>query len=217
MQKWFLGGIGLLGVLIVAGLVWAVMLPSVNQTSTTGVAEKDLVFSDANDPVTGNPNATTTLRVFGDFQCPACVAAEPGVTHVRKTFGDKIKIVWDDFPLVQVHQNAMSGAIAGRCAEDQGKFWEYHDILYQSQSNWSEVQDPKSLFVTYAHSIGMNADAFSTCYDKRSDTKISADVAEGLKDNVDATPTFFINNKRFVGSMKDADWDAAINTALAGS
>ncbi len=217
MQKWFLGGVALFGILIIGGLVWAVMSPGTNPSSQQVVAEKDLVFSDANDPVTGNPNATTTLRIFGDFQCPACASAESGVSHVRKTFGDRVKIVWDDFPLVQVHQNAMSGAVAARCAEDQGKFWEYHDILYQSQSNWSAVADPKSLFVTYANSIGLNTDAFSACYDKRADAKISADVAEGSKDGVEGTPTFFINNKRFVGGMKDTDWDTQINAALAGS
>ena len=217
MQKWFLGGIALLGILIVGGLVWAVMSPGASTSTTPGTSETGLSFSDVNDPVTGNANSTTTLRIFGDFQCPACAAAEPGVSHVRKTFGDRVKIIWDDFPLTQVHQNAMAGAIAARCADDQGKFWEYHDVLYQSQPNWSTEQNPKSLFVTYAKSIGLNTDAFSACYDKQDQAKIQADMAEGTQNGVQGTPTFFINNKRFVGAMKDEDWDREINSALAGS
>lgn len=214
-QKLFLAGIGLLGALIIGGLVWAIMMPSAPAGKTTAPG----VFSDVNDPVTGSSTSKVVLRVFGDFQCPACATAEPGVTYVRKTYGDRVKIVWNDFPLSEVHPNAMSAAIAARCAEDQGKFWEYHDMLYQAQKAWSVEKDPKDLFVTYAKSIGVNdAAAFAQCYDAQTDRqKIQSDMDEGLSNEVSGTPTFFINNKKYVGGMENAQWDTEIKAAIGGS
>jgi protein-disulfide isomerase len=213
-QKYFLAGIALLGVLVIGGLLWAITLPP----SENGTFENDLRFSDENDPAIGPADAAVTIRIFGDFQCPACGAAEPGVTYARKTYGDTVRFVWDDFPLVSIHLNAMAAANAARCAEDQGKFWEYHDQLYLTQTSWSDTKDPQPAFVTYAKTLGLNEGAFTSCLANQSHlAKIQADLREGTANRVEATPTFFINNKRVVGIMQNADWDREIQAQMPTS
>jgi len=211
-QKFFLIGIIGLGVLIIGGLVWAIMLPSGPTGPKVG---SEVVFSDANDPVLGPATSTVTVRIFGDFQCPACSLAEPGVTYARNTYGDRVRFVWNDFPLSSLHQNAMVSALAARCAEAQGKFWEYHDQLYKEQKVWSAQADPKDLFAKYAGDLGMNVSDFSSCYaSKTYAQKIQDDVAEGTGDGVNSTPTFFINNKMFVGALEPSQWDKEITAEL---
>lgn len=213
-QKYFLLGIALLGALIVGGLVWAVMSPS-SPSGTGGTVESNLRFVDDNDPAIGPADAKVTVRIFGDFQCPACGAAEPGVTYARKTYGDKVRFIWDDFPLVQIHQNAMAAANAARCAEEQGKFWEYHDKLYQVQTAWSNEKAPQEKFLDYAKELGLKEDTFSACLANQTyRNKIQADMSEATANGVDATPTFFINNKRMVGILQNVEWDREIQAQL---
>jgi thiol-disulfide isomerase/thioredoxin len=84
-------------------------------------------------PWTGGKDAMVTIVEFSDFQCPYCRAAEPALKDVRAKYGDKIKLVYMDFPL-GMHQHAMDAAIAGRCAADQDKFWQFHDAMFAHQS-----------------------------------------------------------------------------------
>ncbi len=214
-RKLFLLGVIVLGVLIVGGIMWAI-LAGPGPSDGSGSVESSLQFSDDNDPSIGASTSTAVVRIFGDLQCPACRAAEPGVEYAIKTYGDRVKFIWNDFPLTDVHPNAMAGAQAARCAEEQGKFWEFHDKLYSNQPEWAEHGVPTDSFTKYASELGLRADAFVGCVaTKKYSNKINDDMAEGRSNNVQATPTFFVGQRRFEGGMTNDKWDLAIKTLLA--
>lgn len=211
----FLGGIGLLGVLIVGGLVWAIMAGPSPDNGSGGQIETDLRFRDDNDPARGPGESKVVVRMFGDFQCPACKAAEPGVKHAMSKFGDKVRFVWNDFPLSNIHKNARPAAVAARCAEEQGKFWEYHDVLYDKQSSWSELSAPTASFVEYAKQLSLDEGSFASCVASQTVLrKIQDDESEGMSNRVNSTPTVFIGQKRFVGSLSPEAWDKELTAAL---
>ncbi len=209
----FVIGIIALGVILLGGIVWAVT-SAPSDAGTLAKTDVNASFRDENDPALGPAGSPNVLRIFGDFQCPACKAAEPGLTHVRQNYADRLKIVWDDFPL-NSHPNARPAANAARCAEEQGKFWEMHDALYNAQADWASKPDPTSDFRALAKRVGLNEEAFAACLnDRQYDAKIKADMQEGNSNGVDATPTFFINQRKIVGVLSAADWDRELAAVL---
>jgi protein-disulfide isomerase len=132
------------------------------------------------------------LEEFSDFQCPACQAAQPVVKEVVDTLGDRIKLQFKHYPLVTIHTQAFRAALAAECANDQGKFWEYHDILFDKQPNFSRDD-----LLAYAEQLELKTDSFAACLDARAKTAVvRADVAEGDKRGVNSTPTFFLNGEK---------------------
>lgn len=166
----------------------------------------------AGHPVIGPKDAPVTIVEFGDFQCPFCRAAEGSVKQVLQQYGGKVKLVYMDFPL-SFHSHAMDAARAGRCAEDQGKFWEYHDALFADQSKLS----PPDLKAT-AKKLGLNAKRFDACFDSvKHETGIKADMAQGEKLGVTGTPTFFINGRKLEGAQPPNQFAQVINEELASA
>jgi protein-disulfide isomerase len=218
VKKYFLfGSIGL-GAIIVAGLALAILSGPDSAERPKGTVEKGLVFNDDNDPGFGPGESTFKVRIFSDFQCPACKMAEAAADAARQKYGDRVRFIWNDFPLPSLHRNARPAALAARCAEDQGKFWEYHGKLFGQQEEWSPMPAPASTFQKYAKEIGLDEEVFASCLaDQRFLRKVQDDEAEGERLGVEGTPTFFIGNKRFVGAMEFADWEAEIEEMLAGS
>lgn len=215
-RNYFIFGSILLFALIVGGLVWAILAGP--GTPTTGLEERGLRFSDDNDPAIGPGDAKVIVRIFGDFECPACRAAEEGLKYAMKTYADKVRFVWNDFPLVSIHQQANAGANAARCAEEQGKFWEYHDALYANQTEWTSTSAPTEHFIRYATQLGLKENSFTSCVaSSRYQWKIQDDLKEGNSNAVRATPTFFINNVRLEGVRSTVDWDQAIQLQLANA
>lgn len=212
----FVIGIVALGVLLVGGIIWAVIAAP---SDSGPVSNPNLSFNDANDPTLGPSDAKTVVRIFGDLQCPACQAAEPGVTHIRQAYADSVKIIWDDFPLPPtLHPHAREAANAARCAEEQGKFWEMHDLMYQTQSTWEKSGNVGGDFLTMAGQLGLDQDGFQSCYgEKRFDSKVADDMQEGTANGVDATPTFFVNNTKYVGVMSADQWDAILKPLVANA
>lgn len=207
-KKVFLLGAIVLGALIVVGLVWAV-------ASGPGSGGSSTSFNDDNDPAFGPAEASTTVRVFGDFQCPACRAAEPGFQYAKTTYGDRVRFVWNDFPLQSIHPSALTAANAARCAEAQGKFWEYHDKLYADQPSWDRLPSPEQKFQDYANALGMDTTEFAACLkDRRYQNKVMDDLREGERNGVNSTPTFFIDNQRIVGVLEKDVWDREIQSRL---
>ncbi len=150
--------------------------------------------------VTGNPASKVTVTEFGDFQCPACLAFEPTMRQIRSIYGKTVKIVFKQFPLKQVHPNAMAAAIAAEAAGQQGKFWQFHDLLYDNQNTWAPLADPSSEFIKYAKSLKLNMGKFTKALqDKTLADRINAQEDEGARVGVNSTPTIFINGT-FLGS-----------------
>jgi protein-disulfide isomerase len=148
-------------------------------------------------PAKGSENAEVTIVKFEDFQCPYCKAIQPNFQEVLKRYDGKVRLIHKDLPLDQIHPQARQAAEAARCAEDQGKFWEYHDKLYASSPNVA----PEDLKF-YARDLGLKEDLFDKCLTsgKYKET-IQKDVNEGASLGLTGTPTFFINGREFSGAQ----------------
>jgi protein-disulfide isomerase len=150
----------------------------------------------ANSPSRGPANAPIELIEFADFQCPYCLAAHPTVRRVLETYGDRIKFVFRNFPL-QSHPQARPAAEAAQCANEQGKFWPYHDKLFDDPNKLSEAELKKT-----AADLGLNAAQFNKCVDDHKyQSVVDADFEAGGEAGVSGTPAFFINGRLLSGAQ----------------
>lgn len=153
--------------------------------------------------VRGNPNAAVTLEEFGDFQCPTCGSYHPELKKIEAEFGDKLKLIFRELPLLPMHEHALMAAQAAEAAGVQGKFWEMHDLLYDNQTKWMEQKDLVPVFVDYAKQIGINPDQFMK--DLNGETvaqRIFQDGKRAHSFGLKGTPSFFVNGKE----AKDDQW-----------
>lgn len=151
----------------------------------------------------GEPSAPVLIVEYSDFQCPACKAAESSVAQTLALYGTKVRFVFKDFPLERIHHLAHSAAIAAECAGQKGKFWPYHDLLYANQEAWSQLPDPQAKYLEYAKSLGLQEADFKACLaNPATDSTIKADIEDGNDHWIQATPTFFINGRRYVGGRQ---------------
>lgn len=166
----------------------------------------------------GQANAPVVIMEFADFQCPGCGRFATFSKPLMKDYVDNgtVRFVWYDFPLVQIHKNAMLAARAGRCANEQNQFWAFHDVIFARQTEWSESDEASELFTGYAEQAGADRGAFTTCL--RSD-KYQKEVSEsyqlGNTLGVGGTPTIFVNGKRVENTPGTrADWETLIQAEV---
>ncbi|HKW91449.1 MAG TPA: DsbA family protein [Methylomirabilota bacterium] len=177
----------------------------------TGVAaaEETAAFTVEPSMVRGPAAAPVTIFEWSDYQCPFCKNAQEALARLRAEFPDTLRIVFKDFPL-RMHPLAVPAALAARCAGAQGRYWEYHDILFVAQPDFSREQ-----LVGYARRLGLDVGAFTQCFDGRQFLEaIAADQREGLAAEVQGTPTFFINGQRVVGEPPLDEFRDAVRQAL---
>ena len=153
--------------------------------------------------VRGNAAAPVTLEEFGDFQCPSCGTYEPELKKIEAEFGDKLKVIFRELPLLPMHEHALMAAQAAEAAGLQGKFWEMHDLLYENQSKWVEQKDLVPVFVDYAKQLGLNPDQFMKDLSGETVTqRIFQDGKRAHSLGLKGTPSFFVNGKE----AKDEQW-----------
>jgi len=166
------------------------------------------------DPSLGNPNAPVTIVEFSDFQCPYCArffANTLGALKDKYVKTGKVRFVYRDFPLSSIHSEATGAAEAAACANEQGKFWEYHDKIFQNQQALGAAN-----YKQWAKDLGLNAAAFNQCVDaRRYADEVQKDFNDGRKAGISGTPTFFINGKMVVGALPIEEFEIAIEEALA--
>jgi protein-disulfide isomerase/rhodanese-related sulfurtransferase/uncharacterized membrane protein len=178
--------------------------------SATDVASR-LVRPDSHS--TGNPQASVTLVEFGDLQCPSCAAAEPEMRELRRLYHDRVRFVFRQFPLEQVHVYALKAAEASECAARQGKFWESVERFYSANG---DLQDESLL--RYAAELGLDTAKFQSCLGSGATLAvIQRDREDGHALGVRGTPTFFLANQRMVGAPEMAQFQQMLNQALASS
>ncbi|MGV8074797.1 MAG: thioredoxin domain-containing protein [Syntrophobacteraceae bacterium] len=147
-------------------------------------------------PSLGPASAPVTVVEFSDYECPACRAVHDTVRKIRGMYAGRIRWVFKDFPL-KMHEHAEKAALAGRCAAEQGKFWEYQDLLYGSK----EGLQVEHLF-KYANDLGLDPDRFKGCLDSgKYSTAIEKEKLDAKHAGIDRTPTFVINGKILIGSV----------------
>lgn len=147
------------------------------------------------DASKGPGTAPVTIVEFSDFQCPYCARAETVVDEVVKKYGDRVRVVYRDYPL-KFHANAENAAMGAECAADQDKFWEMHKAIFGNQQKLATAD-----LVETAGSIGLDKEAFKTCLDSgKHRAEVQKDFEDGMKYGVTGTPTFFINGIPMVGA-----------------
>ncbi len=164
----------------------------------------------ATGPARGPTDAKVTIVEFSDFQCPYCGAAYTTVEQLMQQYAGKVKLVFRQFPL-PIHPQAEKAAEASLCAQDQGKFWEFYDLLFKNQKKL-DVSDLK----TYAASAGLDAAKFATCLDGGEKKKqVDLDLEAGQAAGVNGTPAFFINGVFLNGAMPIEEFKKVIDPELA--
>jgi protein-disulfide isomerase len=154
------------------------------------------------DPVKGDPNAPITIVEFSDFQCPFCARFfTTTLPLIEKNYIEtgKVKFVYRDFPLPDIHQNAIPAAIAAECADEQGMFWEYHDKIFENQLLWQDLdkQNVVSTFEQFAKELGLDTESFNTCLESAKYLdEVQNDLNDGVSYGVTGTPGFFIGNEK---------------------
>ena len=179
----------------------------------TGAAAK-VSASEDDDPVKGNKDAPVTMIEFSDFQCPFCGRFySQTLAQIQKDYIDtgKVKFVYRDFPLSSIHPQAQIAAEAGECADDQGKFWEYHNKIFENQALLSEAS-----LKQWAVDLGLDADEFNDCLDSgKQKQEVQKDFNDGSSYGVSGTPAFFINGVMVSGAQPFANFKAVIDKELS--
>lgn len=180
--------------------------PAVNTNNPT--ADDDVIL--------GDPDAPVTMIEFGDYQCPFCrkLFTETEI-QLRKEYIEtgKLRMIYRDFPLDQIHPFARPAAEAAECARDQGKYWIYHDMLFTKQDDLATLD-----FALEAGKLGLDQSQFKECYqNKKYAAEVEKDYQDGLAAGVTGTPANFINGKFLPGAQPYEVFKAAIEEALRNS
>ncbi|HEX3430417.1 MAG TPA: thioredoxin domain-containing protein [Rhizomicrobium sp.] len=162
------------------------------------------------DHIKGPADAPVTLVEYGDYECPGCGAAYPIVNLVVEHFGRRLRFVFRNFPLTQVHPNAEPAAESAEFAGAHGRFWEMHDGIYENQDRLS----PPLLFAL-ARALGLSElELRNALASEKYAPKVKSDFLSGVRSGVNGTPTFFINGHQHEGSYALEDLVLAIELQL---
>lgn len=165
----------------------------------------------------GADDAPVVVREFADYQCPGCASFAQVTSRIKDAFVDsgEVRFVFFDFPLMDIHDNAMLAAQAARCAGDQGGYWAMHDRLFAQQGEWSGHGNAKGVFVRYSEELGMNPVRLERCLDTqlhREDVEDSLALAKRM--GVRSTPTVLVDNIPMAGAQSWPEMKAVIEREL---
>lgn len=203
----------------VGALTWMSRRPAAVDVSPI---DSTLPKVQSNGYVIGSSSAPLEVIEFGDFECPSCARfatlTEP---DVRSRLIDKgiIRLRYIDFPL-SMHRNTWPASRAAACADEQGKFWQMHDSLFQTQDQWNgeATSNPNPFFKKLAGEIGLNQQQFDQCVDsKKTQAKIQAHEQLAIDKHIQATPSFIIGGKLVEGPQPYDVFKALVDSALAKS
>lgn len=197
---WTLAAVAAGVVVLIAYLVWPRAHPQ--QLSPAQLA---------NDPAIGPASAPVTIVEYADFGCPTCKAWQQAgiLKQVLAKYGDKVRFVWRDFPVITA--DSPKAAEAGRCANDQGKFWPFHDLVYAKAPAIS-VSNLK----TYAAQVGLDTAAFDDCLDSgREAATVQASLSDAEARGFTGTPSFLVNGKVLAGPPSFTELSRIVDTDLA--
>lgn len=144
----------------------------------------------------GPANAAVTLEEFGDFECPPCGMLHPELKKIERQYGPRVRIIFREFPLVPAHQHALAAARAAEAAGLQGKFWEMHGLIFETQRMWHDTFDVRPIFEEYARRIGLDVERFKKdLAGQVVERRIFLDGKRAHSLGVTGTPTLFMNGR----------------------
>lgn len=189
--------VALFGGLIALSRKDKVDVSQVNENTVIAASETN---GNIADHVFGQKNSKVILIEYGDFQCPGCGAAHPNIKPLSEKYKDQLAFVFRNFPLTDIHPNARAASAAAEAAGLQGKYWEMHNAIFESQKEWenSDVATRTDFFVNLAKTVGVkNIDQFKKDVSSPNiNKKISFDQALAKKIGVNGTPTFILNGEK---------------------
>ncbi|MGB9639571.1 MAG: DsbA family protein [Anaerolineales bacterium] len=216
-------GIIILVVIIVAGLL---IYPSIKQANTPVgdiVQITPIDRPQVNFNATGDPNAPVHIIDFSDFQCPYCGRfARETEPLIIENYVKTGKVYFEFIPYgpggMAIGQESVDAALAAFCAGDQGKFWEYHDILFANQTGENVGDFVLKRLDAFAQALGLNMEQFNSCMkQKKYESKYQAGIEQGKKANIGGTPSFLINGKLVEGALPYEEFKKEIDAALTAA
>ena len=208
-----------LAIIAVVGIGAIAYVATRPKNVATTVEPAAVVAGEPQGYLLGKPDAPVQVIEFADFECPACAQfATLSEPDVRKRLVEPglISYRFYDYPLA-MHKNTWQASNAAACADEQGKFWEMHDQLFNEQDRWNgqATSRPKSQFEGYAKAIGLNVDQWEQCYDARKyEPRIKANEQMAIKRGASQTPTFVIGNQMVGGAISYDRFKAMVDSAL---
>lgn len=169
-------------------------------------------IDEAGNPALGPEDATVTIIEFGDFRCSFCKRfQDETIAPLLERYEGRVRFVWRDYPILG--QGSFEASVAGECADDQGQFWAFHDLLFADQANFT-----RDGFIAKASQLNMDVEQFTTCYDNQEHREeILADYQAGEALGVTGTPTFFINGRPLIGAQPLDAFVNVVEAELTGS
>lgn len=162
------------------------------------------------DPQLGPKEAAVTIVNFGDYQCGSCATLDATLNELQTTYPNDVRVIWKDMPNRAQHENAFPAAVAARCAGEQGKFWEFHKLLFANQTLLSD-----ELYAALATELELNENKFNKCYSTQASAPyVERTEAEGYALEITATPTLWINGERSTGAPSLRDLSRIVEDAL---
>ncbi len=200
--RWLLG---LGAVLLIAFGWWVFSIPTAPNISGKAPVPK------VSDPVLGGANAKVTIVEFGDFQCEYCREWSSIYQQLSAKYGTAIRLVWKDSPLQSVHPKARGAAIAARCAQQQFKFWEYHDALYASLDTLGSER-----YLAIAQELQLDQNRFATCLNSEATANlVDENLAEAAQFSIRSTPTIFVGSYVLTEVPTFSTMDALLSSLLS--
>jgi protein-disulfide isomerase len=163
-----------------------------------------------NSPFKGSPNASVVIIAFSDFECPNCRVGEERINALLEKYPDNLVYVFKNYPLTMTHKYSLNASLAAACADEQGKFWEYSELLFQHQN-----QLETAYLRDYASQLGLNKTRFDECLvTQKYKADIDADIKAANNAGVSGTPTFFIDGIRIVGAQSEDVFTKIIDSEI---
>ena len=161
----------------------------------------------------GNPKAPVVIVEFSDFQCPYCRSVQPTLKNLLAKYEGRVSLSYRDLPLRDIHPQAQMAAEASRCAGEQGKFWEYHDLLFENPNKLN-----REGLVEQARSLKLDEKQFDSCLSSgKYKAQVEQDRQLGLRAGLTGTPGFFINGNMLSGNLPQDSFEKVIQSELADS
>ncbi|MFC1656365.1 DsbA family protein [Patescibacteria group bacterium] len=185
-------------ILVTAALLFFLFWKKSDSNSDNKSSNTDNIKTGENHSI-GSKDASVTIVEFSEFQCPYCAQNVNPVKQLLEKYPDDIKYVFRDFPL-DFHPNAKPAAYAAEAAGKQDKYFEYHDMLFEMQDDWSNLNDPTSKFIEYAKILELDIDTFKKDMESKDITNnIQDDLKYGQSLNITGVPALYINGTQLVG------------------
>ncbi len=212
-EGWVIGGIAVVAIAVFTGFILFSKNPTTTSSTSGSAVDMSVLIRDTSHKSTTDTKKVTLVE-FGDYQCPACGAAYPGVKRIQSDYSSSVTVIFRNFPLSQ-HQNALVAAESAEAAAAQGKFWEMHDLLYDRQNQWGESTSALAMLESYAAELKLDTAKFnSDVTGNKYSAVINADVADANTLGVNATPTIYINGVQFTDNPTYDNLKAAITAKL---